>query len=742
MHRNHPTQGRSTRGILIGALGAATLWVGAAAQEAYPSKPVKIVVGMPAGTFTDLSARLIGDGLRSELNEIVHRREPAGRRHQHRDAERRARAEGRLHAAAVHQFERHERQPVQGTAVRRGQGLPADRDDRLERLHPGGDAVAAGVESQGADRLRQEPSGRTEFRIDRLGNGQSSRGRDAGQAGRHQGHDRVLQRLDGGHRRRARRPDRMRMFAPASTAMPQIQAGKLKAIAVTSTARTALAPDVPTMAEAGLPGYEVSMWNGLFAPAGTPPEVVDRLAAAATKAVVVARAAVEDQVQRRRSDRDGAEGVRGLPAERTSADGPTRSRPPASSRNNVSREISRVSDRTKSAETLADRKRVEDGYALVNAMWKTQGAAADAALRPSSAARPRACRSGSIWRRSIASSRASTASIAAAIATGRRSGSRPATSIWSAAARRWRAVTRRPPRRCCSRRRSAIISPATCITTSAACCPRPGSRCCARSRSTGRRRRCSRRRPIPLEMPYRRHHAAAVPAPAARRRAAALRVLIGGANSNMINMHAVSEYYLDRGMATIGLDGPGQGEFRARTGRALRVEDYDRALSAVADWLQRDSRRRRQAYRHLRARDRRAAGDPRGRPRQAVQGGGGASRGVRLRQFLRAGLRAHAGVASAGDVQLPRREDAGGGDAPGARAAHARRRRGPRGFPDPVGVLGRRRDHADDANPRSCKQRVKGPVEIVTFPGKGHGGPSRLSLPLEADWMRDKLVAV
>jgi hypothetical protein len=39
------------------------------------------------------------------------------------------------------------------------------------------------------------------------------------------------------------------------------------------------------------------------------------------------------------------------------------------------------------------------------------------------------------------------------------------------------------------------------------------------------------------------------------------------------------------------------------------------------------------------------------------------------------------------------------------------------------------------------KERVKGPVEIVTFPGKGHGGPSRLSLPLEADWMRDRLLA-
>jgi len=37
------------------------------------------------------------------------------------------------------------------------------------------------------------------------------------------------------------------------------------------------------------------------------------------------------------------------------------------------------------------------------------------------------------------------------------------------------------------------------------------------------------------------------------------------------------------------------------------------------------------------------------------------------------------------------------------------------------------------------KERIKGPVEVVTFPGKGHGGPSRLSLPLEADWMRQRL---
>lgn len=49
----------------------------------------------------------------------------------------------------------------------------------------------------------------------------------------------------------------------------------------------------------------------------------------------------------------------------------------------------------------------------------------------------------------------------------------------------------------------------------------------------------------------------------------------------------------------------------------------------------------------------------------------------------------------------------------------------------------------DDTMPTSqstlLQQRVKGPVEIVTFPGKGHGGPSRISLPIEADWMSDRL---
>ena len=60
-------------------------------------------------------------------------------------------------------------------------------------------------------------------------------------------------------------------------ALPQAKAGKVRALAVTTAARTRAAPEIPTVAESGVPGYEHSLWNGLFAPAGTPPAVVTRL---------------------------------------------------------------------------------------------------------------------------------------------------------------------------------------------------------------------------------------------------------------------------------------------------------------------------------------------------------------------------------------------------------------------------------------------------------------------------------
>ncbi|MCI3953190.1 MAG: LacI family transcriptional regulator [Burkholderiales bacterium] len=67
------------------------------------------------------------------------------------------------------------------------------------------------------------------------------------------------------------------IFATAASSIGHIKAGKVRAIAVTTAKRSALVPDLPTVAEAGLPGYEANNWNGFFVPAKTPRPIVNRL---------------------------------------------------------------------------------------------------------------------------------------------------------------------------------------------------------------------------------------------------------------------------------------------------------------------------------------------------------------------------------------------------------------------------------------------------------------------------------
>jgi tripartite-type tricarboxylate transporter receptor subunit TctC len=66
-------------------------------------------------------------------------------------------------------------------------------------------------------------------------------------------------------------------FDNITTAWTLAKAGKLKALAVTTAKRSPVSPDVPTLAESGLPGYEIGSWQGVFGPAGMPPEIVKRL---------------------------------------------------------------------------------------------------------------------------------------------------------------------------------------------------------------------------------------------------------------------------------------------------------------------------------------------------------------------------------------------------------------------------------------------------------------------------------
>lgn len=84
------------------------------------------------------------------------------------------------------------------------------------------------------------------------------------------------------------------MFAVLPDAMPHIRAGKLKAIAVAGSSRSRSLPDLPTVSEAGVPGFEASAWYGFVAPAQTPPEIVHKLNAAINAAL--ARADVQERL--------------------------------------------------------------------------------------------------------------------------------------------------------------------------------------------------------------------------------------------------------------------------------------------------------------------------------------------------------------------------------------------------------------------------------------------------------------
>jgi tripartite-type tricarboxylate transporter receptor subunit TctC len=84
------------------------------------------------------------------------------------------------------------------------------------------------------------------------------------------------------------------IFGEPASMMGFLKAGKLRALAVTSAKRAAALPDLPTMAEAGVPGYDVTSWNGILAPAATPKDIVARLNAELNK--IIARPALRERM--------------------------------------------------------------------------------------------------------------------------------------------------------------------------------------------------------------------------------------------------------------------------------------------------------------------------------------------------------------------------------------------------------------------------------------------------------------
>jgi tripartite-type tricarboxylate transporter receptor subunit TctC len=82
------------------------------------------------------------------------------------------------------------------------------------------------------------------------------------------------------------------MFDAITTMAPNVKAGQVRALGTTGTKRSELTPDVPTIAEAGVPGYEATIWLGVMAPAATPKEIVEKLNTEINK--VIAKPEVKD----------------------------------------------------------------------------------------------------------------------------------------------------------------------------------------------------------------------------------------------------------------------------------------------------------------------------------------------------------------------------------------------------------------------------------------------------------------
>jgi tripartite-type tricarboxylate transporter receptor subunit TctC len=267
--------------LVHGAACAALLFAGAA-HAAYPDKPIKIVVAYAPGGFNDTLARVVGKKLQDAWGQpvIVDNRPGAGTQLGTAAA---AKAANDGYTIAVVGFPLIANQflykKLQYDSVKAFNGivLAAQSPNVLvvnadSPVHSLKDLVAA-----------SKASG-TKMKYATAGNGTSNHltmeyfNKIAGLSMTqipYKGSAPMVTDLLGNH------VDLM--FDGAPHVMPQVKAGKLRALAITSEKRTALLPDVPTVAESGYPGFQVAVWYGFAAPAGTPPAIIAKLNAEINK---------------------------------------------------------------------------------------------------------------------------------------------------------------------------------------------------------------------------------------------------------------------------------------------------------------------------------------------------------------------------------------------------------------------------------------------------------------------------
>lgn len=266
------------------ALGAAALVLPSAAQaqaEAYPQKQITIVVPLPAGSGTDAVARLLAQGMTNELkvpvivdnkvgaNGFIAARHVASAP---KDGYTLFLTGNTTHSSNEHLFKQLPYDPVKDFS-------PVSMVFKAFMVLMVNTASPAKSATELVALGKQSPKKLS------FGAGSAS-GRMAGEMFRqlantefvhvpYKGNPQALTDLMGGQIDF--------MFTDGSTAMAQLKSGKVRALAVTTPQRHPRLPDVPTMDELGFKGYEVSLWTGLYTPAGVPQPVIDKLNAVVRK---------------------------------------------------------------------------------------------------------------------------------------------------------------------------------------------------------------------------------------------------------------------------------------------------------------------------------------------------------------------------------------------------------------------------------------------------------------------------
>jgi tripartite-type tricarboxylate transporter receptor subunit TctC len=249
--------------------------LGHAQQQAFPEKPITFVVPFAAGTATDQIARALGNSITAETKQpvVIDNKAGASGFIASQQAAK-APADGytvlittnTTHAANEHLFKKLPYDPVKDFAPVTALG----KGGQIMVVNPSFPAKSV---AEFVALAKKEP-GKYSF-----GSGSSS-SRMAGELLQQMADIKLLHvpyksntlavtDLLGGQIHM--------MITDAATGLPQVKAGKLRALGVSSAARSPLAPDVPTISEAGVKGYEMGYWFAAYAPAKTPPAVVKRL---------------------------------------------------------------------------------------------------------------------------------------------------------------------------------------------------------------------------------------------------------------------------------------------------------------------------------------------------------------------------------------------------------------------------------------------------------------------------------